>query len=88
MPTQSQIEEWFRRFEKRTGQTLGLPLRSLAKSLKGLSYAEVEDFGIDVLRQIVLNQPGANIKTITCQCLDQWEKRFTLKDSEVTGEDN
>jgi SpoVK/Ycf46/Vps4 family AAA+-type ATPase len=87
MPQQGQIEEWFKRFEKRTGHTFGLSPRSLAQSLRGLSFAEVEDFGTDVLRRIALNQPDADAKKIAGQCLKQWKKRFTLKNSDFAGED-
>lgn len=82
MPKQGQVEEWFKRFEKRTGHTFGLSPRSLAEGLKGLSFAEVEDFGTDVLRRITLSQPDADTKKITGQCLNQWKKRFILKKSE------
>jgi len=78
-PKQSQIEEWFLRFEKRTGQTLGLTPRILAQNLKGLSFAEIEDFGIDVMRRFVLNQPTADMIEITTRCLKQWKERFKLK---------
>jgi len=87
MPRQGQIEEWFRRFEKRTGHALGLTPRSLAQCLKGLSFAEVEDFGTDVLRRIVLNQPDVNAKKFAGQCLNQWRKRFTLKNSNIARVD-
>lgn len=87
MPKQGQIEQWFKRFEKRTGHTLGLSSRTLAQSLKGLSFAEVEDFGTDVVRRIALNQPDADAKKIAGQCLVQWKKRFTLKNSDIAGED-
>jgi len=87
MPKQGQIEQWFKRFEKRTGHGLGLSPRSLAQSLKGLSFAEVEDFGTDVLRRIALNEPDADAKKIAGQCLDQWKKRFALKNSDIAGED-
>lgn len=87
MPKQGQIEEWFRRFENRTGHRLALSLRSLAQDLKGLSFAEVEDFGTDMLRRIALNQPDANAKKIAEQCLNQWKRRFTLKNSSVVGLD-
>ena len=81
MPKQGQIEEWFKRFENRTGHSLGLPPRSLAQRLRGLSFAEVEDFGTDVLRRIVLDQPDADSKDIVEQRLRQWKKRFTLTQS-------
>jgi SpoVK/Ycf46/Vps4 family AAA+-type ATPase len=79
MPKQKQIEEWFKRFEKRTGHQLGLSPRSLAQGLKGLSFAEVEDFGTDLLRRIALSEPGKDSKRLAEQCLGQWKKRFTLK---------
>ncbi len=78
-PKQGQIEEWFRRFERRTGHEFGLSPHSLAQSLKDLSFAEVEDFGTDVLRRIALNQPDADVSKIAGQCLDQWKKRFVLR---------
>ena len=78
-PKQGQVEEWFRRFEKRTGHGLGWSHRSLAQSLKGLSFAEVEDFGTDVLRRIALNQADADTKKIVGQCLRQWKKRFMMR---------
>jgi len=77
-PGQDQVEEWFRRFEKRTGHTIGLPYRNLAQNLKGLSFAEIEDFGTDVLRRIALSQPGTDTKAIVVHCLAQWKRRFTL----------
>lgn len=78
MPKQSQIEEWLKRFEKRTTQALGVPLRDIARQLIGLSFAEVEDVGVDIVRRIVLSQPAAEPKKITEQCLRQWKKRFQL----------
>lgn len=78
-PTQRQIEEWFRRFEKRHRQPLGLPPRSLAQRLRGLSFAEVEDFGTDVLRKIALGQPDSDINAIVERRLRHWKKRYTLK---------
>jgi SpoVK/Ycf46/Vps4 family AAA+-type ATPase len=86
-PKQGQIEEWFKRYEKRMGHSLGLTPRSLARSLKGLSFAEIEDFGTDVLRRIALNEPEADVKQIAEQCLSQWKKRFTLKHSDDAGQE-
>ena len=76
-PKQGQIEEWFRRFEKRHGQALGLSPRSLAQRLRGLSFSEVEDFGTDVLRRIVLEQPDADVEGIVECRLREWKRRFT-----------
>ena len=61
MPRQGQIEEWFRRFEVRTGYQLTLSHRSLAMKLKGLSFAEIEEFGTDVLRRVLA-------RSAQCRC--------------------
>ena len=73
---QVRIEEWFRRFQKRHKQPLGLPPRSFAQRLRGLSFAEVEDFGTDILRQITLQQPSADVNTIVERRLRHWKKRY------------
>jgi SpoVK/Ycf46/Vps4 family AAA+-type ATPase len=86
-PKPAQIEEWFRKFEERTGLVLGFSPHSLAQSLKGLSFAEVEDFGMDVLRQTALRQPDVDVRKTVGQRLNQWKKRFTLKGSDAGEED-
>ena len=80
-PRQGQIEEWFKRFEDRTGFELGLTPRSLAMRLKGASFSEVEDFGLDVLRRAILEQPSSDVKRITEQRLRQWRKKFAVERS-------
>jgi len=82
-PRQGQIEEWFKRFESRTGLPFGRSPRSMAQALKGLSFAEIEEFGTDVLRRVALNPPGADSAAITNHCLRQWKHRFTLKPSDL-----
>ena len=79
MPRQGQIEEWFKCFEHRTGHSMGVSPRSLAQRLRGLSFAEVEDFGTDVLRRIVLDRPDVDGKSITEQRLRYWKKRSVYK---------
>ena len=75
-PNQAQIEEWFRRFEHRTGRSFGIAPRELARKLRGLSFAEVEDFGTDLLRKLVLDGSDANPKeTLHCR-LRQLRMRF------------
>ncbi len=76
-PAVVEIEEWFLRFEKRLGKPLAIAPRTLAQSLKGLSFAEVEDFGLDIQRRFVLSQGEANIKNIVADRLKQWKSRFT-----------
>ncbi len=78
MPSQAQIETWFKNFELQTGQKLGIPARMLAKSLVGVSFSEVEGFGLDVLRRIALGDPQADSRKSFQQVLNQWKKRFSL----------
>lgn len=77
MPTLAQMEEWFRRFEIKTGHQFGMSPRTLAQRLAGLSFAEVEEFGSDVLRRIILNEPESDVKRIVKDCLIHWKKRFS-----------
>ena len=71
-PTQAQIEQWFTRFQDRgdlppgkPGQPLGLSPRSLAQRLRGLSFAEVEYLGTDLL-----------VKKIVDGRLRRWKRRL------------
>lgn len=81
VPEVAQLEEWFRRFENRLGEPLGYSPRTLAEKLKGLSFAEVEDFGADILRRKVLAMPGGNLKQIVCERLKQWHVRFSVSET-------
>ena len=74
-PTQEQTEEWFRRFEDRLGVELGSPYANLAKKLKGLSFSEIEQFGLDVQRRHVLSLPESDIRRIISDRLAQWDER-------------
>ncbi len=78
LPSQTQVEEWFRRFGERLGVDIGYPPGVLAKRLKGLSFSEIEQFGLDVQRQYVLSLPEGNIRRIIGERLAQWGERYTL----------
>lgn len=84
LPSQEQIEEWFQRFQERLGTNIGHSPAGLAKSLKGLSFSEIEQFGLDVQRRYVLSIPDSNLKRIVSERLAQWAERFSL--SEVKRE--
>lgn len=87
-PTKGRIAAWFRRFERRTGEPLGLSPRSLAEHLHGLSFAEVEDFASDVRRRIVMDQPEVNVEGIVESCLRNWKRRYTVRQPETAGSDS
>ena len=84
-PTQAPVLEWFRRFEERLGVKLGVPMNGLAKRLKGQSFAELEQFGLDVHRRYVLTLPNSDIRRIVEERLGQWEDRFGPVEREDGG---
>ena len=78
-PSQRQIEEWYRGFEQRTSHSFGMQPRDLARKLRGLSFAEVEDFCTDLLRKLVLDGPDARPKEILECRLRQWKNRIGVE---------
>ena len=81
-PTQKQTEEWFRRFEDRIGEKIGMSEGSLAKHLKGANFSDLEQFGQDIQRRYVLSLPQANMQQIVKERLNQWENRYSVKSSQ------
>jgi SpoVK/Ycf46/Vps4 family AAA+-type ATPase len=63
-PSRQAIQEWFDRFQARSGLDLGYTSRTLADKLLGTSYAEVEEFALGVQRRYVLSLPDANLREI------------------------
>ena len=75
-PTQRQIEEWFREFERRTGHSFGMQPKDVARKLRGLSFAEVEDFCTDLLRRLILDGPDASPEEVLHCRLRRWKNRI------------
>ena len=75
MPGPDQITKWFRQFESQTGYEMDFPIEQLASKLHGLSFAEVEDFGLDVVRRAVLTRPGTDVRRIVKERLRQLRNR-------------
>lgn len=76
-PSRQQIHEWLERFAARRDFDLGYAPRTLADKLLGASFAEVEEFVLDVQRQYVLAVPDADVRQIVRRQLDQWAARAT-----------
>jgi SpoVK/Ycf46/Vps4 family AAA+-type ATPase len=76
LPTRRQIEEWLERLHHRLGIALGQSPSALADKLAGTSFAELEDFSLNLARRLVLAGPEPDAKTIVRQQLDQWRRRF------------
>ncbi len=74
-PTRDRLMEWFEVFEKRINIPLGYAYETLAKKLYGSSFGEVEEFGVTIFRQYVLEQPNSNMKSIVSRTLNLWKAR-------------
>lgn len=74
-PTLAQRVEWLGHFERRTGVKLGYAHEQLAKRLGSVSYAELEQFAVDVQRRFVLALPEGDMRSIVSGRLQQWAAR-------------
>ena len=75
-PKPAQIHDWIDGFLKSSELVLGSSPKMLADKLNGLSFAEIEDFFLDIQRRFVLEQPEANLKSLVAQRLRQWATRL------------
>ena len=87
-PTSAMAQEWFHRFQERLGCKLGSTPVTLAKRLQGVSFAELEQFSLDVQRQYVLSLPDSDLRRIVRERLKQWQHRFTPGDAEQSSQGN
>jgi len=74
-PRPAQTEEWLRRFEGELGQSLGIPLKSIAQRIKPQSFSDLQDFCLDVRRKTVLRMPEADVRAIVRACVERWQSR-------------
>jgi hypothetical protein len=81
-PTQKTAVRWLGSFEERIGHSFGVALSTIARRLSGLSFAELEEFALDVQRKYVLGLPESErrIKDITTNCLKIWENRYKVEE--------
>lgn len=74
-PTRAGKVEWLNAWCSRTGVDLGLAARTVADRLGAVSYAELEEFALDVQRRSILDGPDPQPRWITQQVLVQWANR-------------
>jgi SpoVK/Ycf46/Vps4 family AAA+-type ATPase len=75
-PTPAQVQAWLERFQERMGFAFGSSPPALADKLAGTSFAELEEFGLDVARRWILTRPDGDIRRIVKDRLVQWENRI------------
>ena len=63
-PSRSQATRFLERLAERFGGDLGFAPRTLADKLVGASFAELEEFALDVRRRAVVDLPDQNLRRI------------------------
>jgi len=71
-PSRTQATSYLERLQQRLGGDLGLAPRTIADKLAGASFAELEEFALDVRRRAVLEAPDANLRRIVKERLEHW----------------
>lgn len=74
-PTIDQIKQFLSRFEKRFGQTLPINIPKMAAKLKGVTYADLENFVSDIQRRYILGLPNSDLKSILSRLLPSMMRR-------------
>jgi SpoVK/Ycf46/Vps4 family AAA+-type ATPase len=69
-PNRAQATLFLERLAGRLGGDLGFAPRTLADKLAGASYAELEEFALDVRRRAILELPDSNLRRIVQERLD------------------
>ena len=74
-PSRSQATHFLERLAGRFGGDLGFAPRTLADKLAGASFAELEEFALDVRRRAVLELPDADVRRIVKERLEHWRSQ-------------
>ena len=74
-PTERDLAKYLTAFARRIGGQLGHAPASLAARLFPVSYAEAEEFCLDVKRRSVLAAGGESLKQVVAGTLRHWEER-------------
>lgn len=79
-PTRAGKVEWLQAWSARTGVSLGLTPRTIADRLGPVSFAELEEFALDVQRCSILAGPEPDSVEVVQQLLKQWACRAHVSD--------
>ncbi|MBF6671164.1 ATP-binding protein [Glutamicibacter sp. FBE19] len=74
-PSRSQATRYLERLANRFGGDLGFAPRTLADKLAGASFAELEEFALDVRRRAVLELPDTDVRRIVKERLEHWRNQ-------------
>jgi SpoVK/Ycf46/Vps4 family AAA+-type ATPase len=79
LPTQKELGSYIDAFMRNFGESPGMSPLSIAKNLGDISYADAEQFCLDVRRRQVLAMGGKNLKTIVAEQLRIWTSEVRAK---------
>jgi SpoVK/Ycf46/Vps4 family AAA+-type ATPase len=85
MPTQKELADYLERFVRRLDDKLNLTPASITRKLGRLSYAEMEQFCLDIQRRYVLSVGQKPLKAIVADQLDIWTARAEAEDYNEEG---
>ena len=75
LPTRVNISLWLEMFQRNHNISFGLSSETIAKKLLGANYAEIEEFGLSVLRKHILSLPDSNISKIVTEETKNWSSK-------------
>ncbi|KIY22543.1 AAA family ATPase [Mesobacillus subterraneus] len=79
-PTRKQIEEWIDRYELDFKISLDYSRKTLIDNLIGMSFSNLNDFGLDIRRRYILSLPDADMRRIVKDKLSQLKNQYMLLD--------
>jgi hypothetical protein len=88
LPTAKQLSDFISKFLNRFGENQGHSSASIAKALGTISYAEAEEFCLDIRRRQVLSAGEKPLKAIVAQQLSLWTSKARARRTPLKGEGN
>lgn len=79
-PARAAKVEWLQAWSARTGVNFGLSPRTIADRLGRVSFAELEEFALDVQRRSILSGPEPESTVVVQQLLGQWVSRAAVNE--------
>ena len=80
-PTKDQIRRWLFDFQKSAETDFQDEVSAITDCLVGQSFAEVEQFCLDVKRRIVLTIPNTDVRREVSGIRQQWNRRSIVKEN-------
>ena len=85
MPTHKALTKYIESFASRLSEKLGHSPSTIAKKLGSISYAEAEQFCLDIQRRYILSINERTLKSIVSDQMTLWTERAEARDFESNG---